>query len=111
MDSFYVFQLAKEKKLSVYDGAYISGVTEDGAAEAAGIKEGDIITKVGDIEIKNTNELFEQLGRFRPGDELAVAINRDGKSMPFKLNLKDIQGNGKSSLTKKMANFEAVWVP
>ncbi len=97
-------ELAKEKKLSVYDGAFISGVTEEGAAEAAGIKEGDIITKVGEIEIKNTNELFEQLGRFRPGDELSVVINRAGKAMPFKLNLKDIQGNGKSSLTKKMAN-------
>ncbi len=97
-------ELAKEKKLGVYDGAYISGVTEDGAAEAAGMKEGDIITKVGDIEIKNTNELFEQLGRFRPGDEIAVIVNRNGNNMPFKLNLKDIQGNGKSSLTKKMTN-------
>jgi serine protease Do len=95
-------ELAKEKKLSVYNGVYVSGVTEDGAAEAAGIKEGDVITKIGEIEIKNTNELNEQISRFRPGDEVNVSVIRNGKEMLHKLNLKDIQGNGKSALSKKM---------
>jgi serine protease Do len=93
-------ELAKEKNLSIYNGAYVTGVTEDGAAESAGIKEGDIITKVGDYEIKNTNELYEQIGRFRPGDDVAIVVSRNNKEMNFKLALKDIQGNGKSALSK-----------
>jgi serine protease Do len=94
--------LAKEKKLNTYNGAYVAAVMEDGAADNAGVKEGDVITKIGEIEIKNTNELNEQVSRSRPGDELAITVMRNGKEMNFKLNLKDMQGNGKSALTKKM---------
>ena len=38
-------------------------------------------------------QLQEQIARFRPGDKVSVAVNRDGKEMSFVATLKNSQGN------------------
>lgn len=45
-------ELAKDLKLSKIQGAYIAEVNKESAAEAGGVKRGDVIMKVGDAEIK-----------------------------------------------------------
>jgi serine protease Do len=68
--------LVKDKGLDQFKGVYVEGVIDNGAAEVASIKSGDVITKVGDVEVNNVAELQEQVNRFRPGDKVEVTYIR-----------------------------------
>ncbi len=87
--------LAKDLKLDELKGVYVSGLTDGGAAKDAGIEEGDIITKVGAIEVDNVPELQEQVSKFRPGDNATVTIKRDGKEQVMNLTFKSLNGDTK----------------
>jgi serine protease Do len=74
------------------DGIYITDVTKDGAAIAAGIQKGDIIKKINNISIGSGSELQEQLSNYRPGDKIDVTILRDGNEHTYKVTLKNSAG-------------------
>lgn len=92
--------LAKEKKLSSMDGAYVVEVVENSAAEKAGIKKGDVILKVNDVNIKSSSQLQEQIGRYSPGDKVKLTIMRDNKELILTAELKNRQGTT-STLTSE----------
>jgi len=87
--------LAKEKKIKVLDGVYVAEVNDLSAAKEAGVKEGDILTKVNGVAIKSSAELQEQVGRHRPGDKIEVTFVRDGKDKTVSVTLKNQQGDTK----------------
>lgn len=91
--------LVKDKGLSQLKGVYVEGVTKDGAAEDAGIEPGDVITRVGDVEVNNVPELQEQVNRFRPGSKLAISYYRGSKEKTANVVLKN--KNNSTSLLKK----------
>lgn len=86
-------QVADEKKLNSLNGVYVRSTTIGGAAEAAGLKEGDVITKINGVSVSSVPQLQEQVGRYRPGDELEVAYVRGTKTYSTKIVLKNKQGN------------------
>lgn len=61
------------------EGAKITEVTEESAAEKAGLKEGDVITKVNDDKIKNSDDLYKAIGKYKPNEKVNVTYKRDGK--------------------------------
>lgn len=67
------------------DGLHIDGVTENRPAQIAGIKEGDIITKIGDCEIKEVYAYMNCLAKINSGDELPVTFIRNGETMVVKV--------------------------
>jgi len=104
--------LAKEKNLKTLEGAYVNDVTDRSAAMDAGIKVGDVITKVNDVSVKSVSELQEQISRFRPGDKVNITYNRDGNEKTVNVTLRNGQGNMKvvknSGLEALGASFEEV---
>ncbi len=62
------------------DGARITDVTEKSGADSAGLKEGDIITKVGDTKILNPTDLSSAIGKYKPNDRVIITYTRDGKT-------------------------------
>ena len=86
---------ATEKNLNTSEGIYILEVLETGAAHEAGLEKGDIITKIGNTEVSNIPQLQEQVGSFRPGDEIIVAINRNSKVIEYAVTLKNKNGTTK----------------
>lgn len=88
-------KLADEESISTLNGAYVSETMPNGAADEAGIKKGDVITKIGSVKISNVTELQEQVGQFRPGDNLIVTVLRDGKETEIPVNLKNLEGTTK----------------
>ena len=85
-------ELKKEKKLTTLQGAYVERVVPDGAAEKAGIKSGDVITRVDDAAVKTGTDLQEHIGRHRPGDVVSVTLLRDGKTMTVRATLTNRDG-------------------
>lgn len=86
-------KLAEEKGFRDSRGIYIAGLTPGGAAEEAGLKEGDVIIKVGDMNVTTTPHLQEQIGRYRPGDKVNVLVLRDGKEKLVSVTLRNKDGD------------------
>ena len=83
------------KDFGTMEGIYIAKVVEDGAAEAAGLKEGDVITTVDNQKVKTMGELQGLLAKKRPGDKVTITYLRDKKKHNATLTLKNEQGNTK----------------
>ena len=91
--------LAKEKDLSIMEGAYVDSLLVNSAAGEAGVKVGDIITSIEDKQIKSSPELQAMIAQRRPGDEITIGVNRNGKNMDIKVTL--INTNGDKTLIEK----------
>ncbi|MFL9483762.1 trypsin-like peptidase domain-containing protein [Chitinophagaceae bacterium LWZ2-11] len=82
-------------KLGIKDGegVYVSDAPAGGAANAAGIKKGDVITKINGTSVVTSPEMVEQVSRYKPGDKITVTYKRDGKENTVNLVLKNKAGN------------------
>lgn len=87
------YKLAKEKSINDIKGVYVNGLAQGGSGEEAGIKEGDVITKVGEVDVNNVPELQEQISRYRPGDKVNVTLKRNNQEKIMNLVLKNKNGN------------------
>ncbi|MFB7937428.1 S1C family serine protease [Streptomyces sp. NPDC056049] len=67
-------------------------VTPDGPAAKAGLRPGDVITKVDGQRVHNGEELIVKIRAHRPGDELALTLTRDGKELTRTVTLGAAQG-------------------
>jgi serine protease Do len=74
------------------DGAKISGITEGGAAEKAGLKEGDLITKIDDKTIEDPSSLSNTIRKYKPEDKVTVTFKRDGKEQKVTATLGKAKG-------------------
>lgn len=81
-----------EVDLGTVNGIYVAEVTPDGAAAAAGLKAGDVITAIDGKTIEKFGQLQELLVNHRPGDKITVTYLRDRKQHTAQLTLRNIQG-------------------
>ena len=80
-------ETAKANNLVV--GVYVVSTQEFSSAEKAGIKAGDVITKIDGKEIKTMEELNEVKNAHSIGDEITLTINRNGTEKEIKLTLQE----------------------
>jgi len=71
----------------VSDGAKVSDVNAGSAAEDAGLRNGDVITKVDDTLITDADALVATIRSYRPGDEVTVTYTRGGDEHTVQLTL------------------------
>lgn len=70
---------AEKLKIDDITGLYVTDVVPNSGAEAAGLKKGDIIKKVGGTTIYDSPDLQEKIGRLSPGDKVQLTYLRDGQ--------------------------------
>jgi len=92
-------KLAKEKDLTLFEGVYVDTVFEKSSAAEGGIKSGDIVTKVGDLAVKNSAELQEAIARHSPGDKVNITYKRNDKEQMTTITLRTAEG--KTTIAKK----------
>jgi S1-C subfamily serine protease len=90
-------------KYKAGEGVLITSVLEGGAAKAAGLKPGDVISKFNGAQIKTAPELQEQVARFKPGDKVAMTVKRNGKDISLEVILKAKLGTADLTKSSKMA--------
>jgi len=66
-------------------GVYVNGVEEGSCAEKAGLKMGDIITKIDDTEITGVSQMASVKNSYRAGDTVDIEVFRSGETITLKL--------------------------
>ena len=65
----------------VAEGVRIERVDAGQPAERAGIKVGDVVTRLGEVPVTTEAKFRDVLGTLTPGDKVKVALKRDGKEL------------------------------
>jgi len=84
-------EIAKAMELKTNQGGFIEQVMPDSAADEAGIKPGDVITKVNGKSVKTFNELRGKIGSIGAGKNVKLSIIRNGNEQEFNVKLKQSQ--------------------
>jgi serine protease Do len=69
-------------------GVYVLAVPSDGAASKAGLKKGDVITKINGSAVVSGLDMSARIASYKPGDKVKVSYLRDGKEYSTDITLK-----------------------
>ncbi len=102
-------------------GTVITKVFNNSGADKAGLKVGDIVTRVAEYEVKSGQSLSARIGMFRPGDSLKLYILRDEKELEILATLgypqkemtrlnhrEDFQNRLGGELSVRRAGFQSI---
>jgi serine protease Do len=93
------------------DGATITNVSKESAAEKAGLKNGDVITKINDKKVEDPTDLSEAISSFKPKDEVTVYYKRDGKEKSAKAVLGENKNSMSYSFSGPNAKLRSLTIP
>jgi S1-C subfamily serine protease len=79
---------AKELGINKTEGFYVNETDPEMGAHIAGMRNGDIILQIDDVQINKFSDLSGYLNAKRPGDNLEVTIDRNGKKIILDVLLK-----------------------
>ena len=74
-------QLAEKFGVPDGKGVLVNEVFADNPADQAGLKSGDIITRIGNERLESPNQLSRVVAGFSPGEIVLVQVIRDGVSL------------------------------
>ena len=107
--------LAKFFKLEKSEGALISDVSPNSPAERAGLKSGDVVTKIDDRSVVDSRALQLMIGEMSPGRNVQLTVVRDGNERQYPVTLGDqpgtsseTVGNGRKTSADRI--LEGVWL-
>ncbi|MBW7888851.1 MAG: PDZ domain-containing protein, partial [Bacteroidetes bacterium] len=80
-------KLAREKNLSLKEGAYVTDVANESPAEFAGIKEGDIITEFSGKKIELSDDLADVVQSTKPGTQKSLVLFRNGEKKTLQVTV------------------------
>ena len=80
-------RVARRLAMDRISGVYVNGVTPGGAAEGAGVRDGDVITAIDGRSVNAPNELQSAVARRRPGETLDVELWRHGSVQSLDITL------------------------
>jgi len=84
-----------EVDLGTMEGIYIDKVTEESAAEEAGLEKGDVIIEVDGQKVKKFGDLSGTIAQKRPGDKVSITYLHNKKKQTKTIILRNEQGNTK----------------
>lgn len=79
------------------EGAYVYNVENGSCAEKAGMTAGDIITKVGDKDIKSYSDLSSAVRKFKAGDTTDIVVYRMNSYLTLSVTFDEAKPNTESS--------------
>lgn len=81
--------IAVQDKLSVQQGALIRTVVAGSPAEKAGLKVGDVITRVGSTDVKDPDQAINAIAVKKPGEQVAITVMRGKDSVTVNAKLQE----------------------
>ena len=86
-------EIAEKEGLENIEGVYVAEVTEGGAAKVAGVQKGDVVTSINGKKVNTVTQLMETVRQYRPGDNVNLEVNRNGRHHNYNLTLLNEAGN------------------
>ncbi len=71
-------QMAAQYSIDLDQGVFVYSVVDGGAGDKAGLRLGDVITKMGDTAITSRQDLSAAMKNYRAGDTVTLTVYRDG---------------------------------
>ncbi len=93
-------------RLPDYHGVYVFDVLEGSAAEKAGLRPGDVILKINEVEVNSKAEYLERLAYFRPGDKVIITYRRGNSIRQTTAVLTNEEGE--TTILKKVRYYSPV---
>ena len=84
-------EIAAVYNLPTQWGVYVTRVAQNSPAKQAGLQEGDIITRIGDVALDETHSYVNALFEFQPGDQITLDIMRGNESLQVEVTLGEAQ--------------------
>ena len=78
---------AEAQSYGVPQGAAVKVISKDSPAEAAGLKENDIITHVDGDEISSSSDLVNKIATYTPGDKVTLSVYRQGETQELAIHV------------------------
>lgn len=91
------------------EGVLVESVIEDSPAAKAGLKAGDVITRLGDEEISDPADVTAFMAEREPGDEVRVTVKRKGKDKFFDVTLAERDDAGDVQALLDEGRFPGAW--
>jgi serine protease Do len=79
------------------EGAFVEMVEKDGPSEKAGLKEGDTITEVNGVKVKQTRDLIDKVSGQAPGSKVDLTLLREGKRQGLTVTLGERPGGDETT--------------
>ena len=94
-------EIAESLGLDVPKGALVAGVLKNSPAEAAGVKQGDVIIGFDEREVSESRKLPRMVAETNVGKDVAVLVWRDGKEVGLTVRLGELEKVDQASLTTR----------
>jgi Do/DeqQ family serine protease len=107
VDQDFVENEGAKHKIRETGGVFVASVDPSGAAHAAGIREGDVLTSVEGVELDARANLGEIIARYRPNDRVKIIAKRGGQVKHFDVVLRNKVGTAEL-LTKDHVDVSQV---
>ena len=78
-------QMAAQFNIDVTEGVFVYSVVEGGAGDKAGLRLGDVITKMGDKTLTSRQDLSAAMKGYRAGDTVTLTVYRGGQYIEVEL--------------------------
>lgn len=102
----------KDSENEKVKGAQVMSVSKGSAADKAGLKAGDVITRIGDKKIENAEDVSKAVREYKPGKQVGVTIVRNGKEEKHTAELDKWKGVNITAMSMpRMADVYAPAMP
>ncbi len=85
--------IASTYNLPVQWGAYVTRVAANSPASQAGLQQGDIITKIGNVALDGSHSYLNVLYTYKPGDQITLEVERNGQAIQVQVTLGEATHN------------------
>ena len=82
-------------------GVYVNAVNEGSCSETAGLRQGDIITKLGDTQVTTVAELNAAKNQFKAGESTTLEVYRAGETLTLNITFDEEQNNTQNTQTQQ----------
>lgn len=101
-------KVAKQLDLEDIEGVYVANVVAQGAADEAGIRQGDIILQIEGQKVNTTSELIGKIAQYHPGEIISVLVKTNKGNKTYDVHLQNIDGNTDIKPGKREDNYVQV---
>jgi serine protease Do len=84
-------RIARAYNLPVEWGVYVTRVVANSPATQAGLRQGDIITQIGDTTLDENHPYINTLFQFQPGDRVTITLVREGRALQTEITLGELR--------------------